>query len=117
MSMIDTEGASELIGRAHDPLEKERVIQAIKNKMAVQSFSAVRTLLNVHRGRYEALVASEAAMRDLGIEDPTGGRVPKDEKSYSILKRMAQATLKYLDELNELADEAIELAAKEHRNG
>jgi hypothetical protein len=96
--------------------EQQQYALQLRHKLAMESVGLVRTCLNVQRPMFEALLRMERDGMEGVVEQDLQQKL-LHSKSFDLQLRMAKACMNFLDELNVLANEAIELASKEKLNG
>ena len=92
--------------------EQHRYAMQLRHKLAMESVGLIRTCLNVQRPVFQALLEAEKEAHD----DSQHSAILHD-KSFSMQLKLVKACLKFLDELDVLAEEVMDLAAKEKYNG
>lgn len=100
------------VGAAADLDERQRLDATRRHALAMEAIGLIRTALHLQRPVFEALIEAERGARDLVGGLPAGGR-----RSFDIQVRMAKAAISFMHELDALADETLELAQKEKRDG
>ena len=102
-----------------DETTRRRYELTLRHKLAMDSVGLIRTTLNVQRPAFERLLEAERVLRGEATVLATSG-VDRDwatevqrSKSFDLQLRFAKICLRFLAELDELADETIALAAKE----
>lgn len=98
---------------------RRRYELTLRHKLAMESVGLVRTALNVQRPAFERLLEAEqtiatGVLRNDG--DTEWLNHLKADKSFGLQLRFAKECLEFLNKLDALADETIELAAKEKLN-
>lgn len=95
---------------------RRRYELSLHHKLAMDSVGLARTLLKVQRPAFERLLEVEHLAQQ-GVlaanADHEWLNALRHEKSFAMQLRFAKACLEFLEKLEVLADETIELAAKE----
>jgi hypothetical protein len=91
--------------------EEHRYALQMRHKLALESVGLIRTCLHVQQPVFEALINAE--------EEISGGsdhQAILHDKSFALQLRLVRTCLRFLDELDTLAEEVISLAHKEKFN-
>lgn len=111
--MLDAAQVTTMLDRAKsidDPKERARYELALRHRLAMQSVGAVRVLLMQHKPFLEMLLNGEQAMLDVGVGVDIKNRLSETKlsKSLQIQRRLAEATLAYMSELDAIGLETLE---------
>jgi len=102
-----------------DETTRRRYELTLRHKLAMDSVGLIRTTLNVQRPAFERLVEAEQILRgeasilSVSSVDKDWANEVRHSKSFDLQLRFAKICLRFLDELDGLAEETIDLAAKE----
>jgi hypothetical protein len=90
------------------PQEQHQYAMQLRHKLAMESIGLIRMVLNVQRPVFEALLNAEPQ-----VFNSSPHREILHDKSFAMQLRLVKAAMRFLRELDALANETIELAAKE----
>ena len=102
-----------------DETTRRRYELTLRHKLAMDSVGLIRTALGVQRPAFERLLEAERVLRNeasvlsVSATDKDWVNEVRHSASFDLQLRFAKVCLRFLRELDELADEAITLAAKE----
>lgn len=102
--------------RSADPDTVRRYEWTLRHKLAMESIGLVRTLIRVQAPAFQRLLDAEQELRTAQAQNSGHAGILYD-KSFALQVRMAKTALRVLAEFDALADEAIDLAAKEKPHG
>lgn len=102
--------------REAEAQEARRYEYALRHKLAMESIGIIRTALHVQTPAFQRLIDAEHELRTAAAEQ-SGHAAMRYDKSFALQVRMAKTMLRFLSELDALADEAIALAEKEKIDG
>ena len=102
-----------------DETTRRRYELTLRHKLAMDSVGLIRTALSVQRPAFERLLEAERVLRNeasvlsVSSVDKDWANEVRHSTSFDLQLRFAKMCLRFLDELDGLAAETIDLAAKE----